>query len=225
MKKKIIGIALFGALAAGGAHAVIIDDFDVGAQVVTTAGASDTLATASALGGFRTIELVSVTGPAGANAQVLTPPGVYAHNANALTSAVSRVTWDADGAGLGGVDLVDGLLGPVFSFDILGIDQGSVDFEVVVEDTSGNTSSILAVNPGAGVQTVAFVDFVGSADFTNVDSVILTITGGVASDLTLDLLETTGMQPPPPQVLSPATLALLGLGLAAFGLLRGRRLR
>jgi len=191
------------------AQALVIDNFNGGAQSVSAPG-SDTIAYIDAIGGFRTVDITK-SGTLGATATVVAPPGIYAHSADALTSATSTIIWDANGAGLGGVNLVEGLINNVFSFDILGIDQGDIDLILTIENTFSSSDSFTFSGAGIGTESVAFSSFSG-VDFTSVDSISLRIVGGVASDLTLDLLATTGDTPTPPvtSVPEPASLGTDG---------------
>lgn len=207
MSKKVLALALATVFSVGTAQAIPIDDFDGGAQSVSSP-ISDTIAYGGAIGGFRTVSISSI-GPLGATAAIIAPPGIYSHSADALTSATSILSWNA-----GSADLVDGLINNFFSFDILSIDQGSIDLTLTVDGVSQTLAGL-----GTGNQTVAFADF-AAVDFTSVNLISLTIAGDEASDLTLDSLFTSGEQAPS-TVPEPTSLALLVAGLAAFGF--GRR--
>lgn len=224
VKKGMFGVLAAAALAAGAAtqaNAVLIDTFNADPDSLTSgagpAGPSTT-ATAEAIGGFRTIEILTSAG-AGLNtsAAVLAPiPGVYSHSEDALKSGSSKITWDANGAGLGGVDFTAGGDDRI-TMSILSIDQGNVDLILTVMDTGAGVSTLLINNAGVGAFDALYANFVGTADFTDVNSVMLEVQAGVASDLVLDLVETTNRGGVP----EPATLSLLGLA-GLMGLRRRR---
>ena len=108
-----------------------------------------------------------------------------------------------------GVDLIEGLTNNVFVLEILKIDQGSVNFILSISDLL-NVKSVTLSGAGAGIQNIAFTSFTG-INFLQVTDISLEIIGGEASDLTIDSLTTSGTVP------APTTLALLSVGLVAFG--------
>ncbi|BCG63939.1 MAG: hypothetical protein methR_P1689 [Methyloprofundus sp.] len=185
MNKNILGLAVVAALTTGTANAATIDTFDDAAMSV----AADGTATVAALvaGGFRTVDMVK-TGPLGATASVLTPPGIYSHSADALTSAISTITWDANGAGLGGLDWVEGLINNTFDIDILSTDlAGAITLTLLATDTFGGSDSVTTPSTGAGILNIAFSSFSG-VDFTSMDFLSLQVNGITAADITLDSL-------------------------------------
>lgn len=223
MKKLTLNLALAAALTttafvAGTAQAVIIDDFNSGEQSIDANGSSLAFSP-GAIGGFRSID-IEKNGLQGATAAVLVGPdlGIFSHSADALTSATSVITWNALGMGLG-VDLVEGLTDNVFSFDILSIDQGNIGLTLGVQDTFGGTDSYTFLNAGVGTESVAFSHFAG-VNFTSIHSLSLTVEGGVASDLTLDQLATSGSSASVPE---PTALMLLSGGLLGLGGIRRKR--
>ncbi|MCI5167045.1 MAG: PEP-CTERM sorting domain-containing protein [Candidatus Electrothrix sp. GM3_4] len=214
MKKLTFSLALAAVFAAGTAQAIIIDDFNDGQQTIEANGSESIYA--GAIGGSRSVS-ISKDGLLGATAHVLPSPwGIFSHSADAQTSAISIITWDANGLGLGGVDFVEGLTNNVFSFDILDIDQGAINLTLEVRDTLGGTNSYNIFNAAVGTESVAFSHFAG-VDFTTIDFLSLTVAGGQGSDLTLDTLATSGS---PASVPEPTALMLLGGGLLGLGGIR-----
>ncbi len=124
MKQFISLISIILLMGAGhSAYAsTFIDTFDDPIPQTATPGSPSTTPTINAIGGYRKIE-ISKSGPLSASAYV--GGGIFAHSADALTSAQSKITWDANGAGLG--------LNMITPNDTLGF-AGSSCFECFVID-------------------------------------------------------------------------------------------
>ncbi len=209
---------------------VIIDNFnDATTQFVvdTGGGATSTVATANALGGFRTIDIND-----GGNFSTATVMnGMYSHNGAAGAAATSTVTWDAAGAGLGGIDLLAtdtlGFMNSTcfecFVLEIISIDQGDVNLTLDLEDIAAGTASVTSLNAGLGIFEILFSNF-NSVNLALINSISLTVHGSAASDLQLNLLGYTGAAqiiPPPTSAVPVApTLWLLLLGLIGFSTFR-----
>lgn len=173
-----------------------IDTFDDFDPQVATPGSPSTVATTNAIGGYRKIEITK-TGPLSATAFV--GGGIYAHSADALTSAISTITWDANGAGLG-IDLLTpdtlGFTGSscfeCFVIDVESIDQGNVDLTFKIIDAASHMSSFTATSVGLGINEFSFSNFGSLVNLSDIDSIALIVDGATASDLTLNFEGFTG---------------------------------
>lgn len=165
---------------------------------IATPGSPSTVATSNAIGGYRTIE-ISKTGPLGASAYV--GSGFFAHSADALTSAQSKITWDANGAGLGlnlmtpndTLDFAGSSCFECFVIDVVSIDQGNVNLTFELFDGS-NQSSFTAPGVGLGINEFSFSLFSG-VNLNDIFSIALIVDSGVASDLVLNFEGFTGSAP------------------------------
>jgi len=213
MNKYILVFSLLAMITSNIAHAAMIDDFTeesmnirVDYPPLSGSDTASTITNTSAFGGGRTIS-ISKSGPLSASANVIAPPGIYAHSADALTSATSTISWHSDI----GIDLIEGRTTTNFALDILSIDQGNIDFILSVTDVFNNTDSYSLLEAGTGIQFIALSLFSSTIDFLQVTDISLRIVGGEASDLTLNSIST---------VPTPSILVLLSMGLVAFRLNR-----
>ena len=237
MKKYILSIATVAALSVTGsvlAAPITIDTFDDGgvAYIVNTSNptAIGTITSGSAIGGFRTNKTDFVEGLLGGNTGAFNMGGgigtAFAFSSDSLTRIKSQITWDAAGAGLGGVDLTQGkpLDEAYFSFNIIDIDQGSVNLGLILEDTNGQTTSVSSQGMVAGSdQRVFFNSFFDDNPlfaFDSIDSISVNISqSSFAADFIFDSFETDFVVPPvPPQSSTPIPAAIWLFGSGLVGL-------
>ncbi len=220
-----------GMIISGQARAMVIDNFDSGPGVVSSDGIAGplNLPAAGALGGSRTLQILGFPTDAdpvsdGAALEVATPPNATGHSQNAFApGGRSMITWDANGAGLGGLDLTDGGLSNGIKFDLLSIDVGSVDATVKVVDTSAAEATLAVSDLMMGSNHFMFADFLGSVDFAAVDAVMLVIDADKNSDLRIDLIQTIDVAPSGVPEPMNAVLSGMALGTLAHATRRRRR--
>lgn len=225
------------ALAAMPAQALIIDNFDTGPQFVvstflpgpTTIGG---LVGTDTIGGSRTVEIYDPTGAI--KAECATAPGAttlsvgsgtLAHGQNSVSGGCSRVTWDAGGTGLGGVDLTDGGTDNGLMVDVVAFDTGIMSATIEFIDTSAGSGTLeLSGVVGVGSNFLAFVDIVGAVDLTMIDSIILTIVADASTDAELEIVGTTFFEEPDPMDMpEPSIIGLLGIAAVGLGYAARRR--
>ncbi|MFK5947170.1 MAG: hypothetical protein QM500_00175 [Methylococcales bacterium] len=210
MNKYILALSFLLAATSNIANAAMIDNFteesmsvSVGFPPLSGSASASSTTTISAFGGGRTIS-ISKNGLLAASANVIAPPGIYAHSADALTSATSTIAWHSNT----GIDLIEGRSTTNFALDILSIDQGNIDLILSVTDVLNNTGSYTLSGAGTGLQFIALSLFSSNINFLQIRDISLKIVGDVASDLTLNSIST---------VPTPSVLILLSMGLVAFG--------
>jgi hypothetical protein len=230
--RKLLPLAVLGALAASNAQALVIDTFDDTAQQVIASPPgipvpqSDLAAAPEAVGGSRNIAITAASGLVQATANTAPTAGAYSHSNASGVTGTSEITWDNAGGGLGGLDLTDGGLSDALQLVITSIDQGDVTLAFEVIDTNSNASTLTLAGLGIGTHFFFLTDFVGTADLTIAASIKLTVNAGEASDLTLDLVRTNERPPDSvPEIDAAAgtgAIALLG-GMVALRTERRRR--
>jgi hypothetical protein len=232
MFRKTLTAIAFTALTVGSAQALVIDDFSV-TQLLSDPGTTSSSvagATTSIIGGEREASVLRVTGgdPATLAFNSSSSGTMSIANGTGGTS-MSTVVWDGVGsAGLGGEDLT--VSGAQDAFDLRVIaNDFAADVTVTVLDTFGNIAALTQASTGGipGPASIPFLfeyaNFVllfgASIDFTSIDAVGLDVDANLnATDIELDFFGTTTTVVP-----EPATLAILGLGLAGIGFARRRR--
>jgi len=198
---KLLAGALSLVLVAGmlsPAFALTVDDFTSGANDLTATDGSTTdsntntsLPASETIGEARYVQVDGVF-PEGAGSDVMArsnpPAGVMSFSSDPDSIGTFYLKWDADGAGLGGVDLTqDG--GDRFLVKLQHADQNS-DVKMVVMDQSAGSSEH-TIMTGAGEQTLEFKfsDFSAGADFTDVDKIELTVFGIDSGDYRIDYID------------------------------------
>jgi hypothetical protein len=229
------------ALVAASAHAQIvtntIDTFSNAQTVSVIAGsATNTIAAAGAIGGYRTMVLTATDNenelPISLNVSSTTKRLILSTPSSATASF--SVTWGGLGGtnGLGGFDLIAGNPSPLQSnlkFSLRSADFSS-SFTWTFIDTASQTASYTGTFP---VETstapdlaynIALSSFTGAINWNSID--FITFSGGGVAELDLSMsapfsMETTMMAPVP----EPGTWAAAALlaGLAGFIHWRRRR--
>ena len=241
MKKLVhyaLGLFASTAIIAGGGEALAVsltlDTFDVdqGPLVVlpippTFPSDGEVGPDVTILGGFRDLEATGNGVFPFATTLTVTSGSLSLSN-TVNTTGTATATWDGQGdQGLGGVDVtLNGVL-DALAIDLISSDLPGLTLEVSVSDQTNSSSSLVrtfnAPVPQPTRELFNFADFVGSADFTDVDSIQLVISGPPEIDAAIALVEFTTTTPPVTSVPEPTTLfgTLVALG---FGIARKRKL-
>lgn len=126
-------------------------------------------------------------------------------------NSISTVTLDANGAGLGGIDITDGGKNDRFLFNIVNIDL-SANFQITLRDTSAvaATFTLSGINT-TGDKAIFFsqLDTFGTINLNSIDSITYVISGQNDFDFAIDQLVTRGTEMPEPSTV----FSILGIGV------------
>lgn len=212
---RILTVSMIAILAAGGASAatVLIDDFneDQFAADAPAFGIPNSSSTAAAVpGGTRLITAANDDGTQ-LGTQVAISGGSLSFSNTSGTSGTGTLEYND----LDSFDLTFGGNGTGFVYDLERTDFDLL-FSVTATDEDGNSSSFSATFPGFSSEVFvgSFSEFAGSADLTNLDSLVFTAGGNGVLDLDATI-NSIGVNVVP----LPASALLLGgalLGAGAF---------
>jgi hypothetical protein len=232
MKRFALTVFVLPLLSLAASAAIVIDNFDSGVtDIELTAGSDSQLASGAVSGDilldsrFVELQLENNTGLT-ASTKANPPTGQFAWSNESGVDSIAMLTWDDNGSGLGGLDLTDSGASDAILISLVDIDL-TAELTFTIEDTGGGVS-ILEVNGlSPGEIKFPYASFAGSADFTSVNSIKLTLDGPESVDVTLDLLETSTIIPPPITAIPEPTsiLSFAGLLAVALGAVALRRRR
>ena len=154
-----------------------------------------------------------------ATAESNPPVGMLGLSSSTGVTAMFELLYDADGAGLGGIDLTEGGTSSGFTVFFASADAGAAT-TVTLMDTAGDTlENTLNTAAGPGFLFFDYSLFTGIGDITDIDAIQIEIQGQIDGDYQIDLLESRNTPLPEPLT---ATLGTLGLGILGISLKRRR---
>ena len=212
------------------ATSLTIDDFsqpNIGQSISVTGTGSVSSTTdglTGVIGGARTMRISVLTSDFGLRSSLNVSgsgEGTLSLGNDSGQNGVGTVIWDANGEGLGGIDLTNGGTLPYLQSRILASDL-DLGFRIDITETAaeGGSTAFWTTNLGPGVSYVnqLLANFNNSANvnFSKVDKIVLTLSGPFAQDATLDNLEVTNTlgaaSVPEPLTLLSVFASVSGLG-------------
>ncbi len=237
MKYRLFGgvAAIVTSLLAVNANAVTIDTYNTSQFLNTSGGASSSSVNDvnNILGIEREVTITPISGTTSSVSVNGTNPGTLEWANGAGSQSTIVITYDGVGSGgFSATDFTDGGTNDRFLFNVEFADFAN-NITIDVTSDSGATSSLTTSTPSAVFGSpqgfsMLFSNFVGTADFTQITVLEMTLTTVVdAADLRLDFLATadaTENPPldPPPVVSAPKSLAIFGLALIGMAGYRRR---
>lgn len=219
LSATVLGVCALPALG----EALLIDLFDTppgGVSLSDTAGGGSATALttgAEIIGGWRAVSLTAAgVANLAATVDINVAPGVLAISNGPGVSSVTGLTYDTDGAGLGGLDLLAGGLDS-FQFDLILGDFAST-LSVTLYDGATTAEAIipLPTAPPAGSFTIPFVDFTvvgGGNPFASLDKIQISLTAPASADIIIDNFAFSGPGIP---VVPEGSAVVAGLGMLSL---------
>jgi|GEM_PF-2213636 len=149
--------------------------------------------------------------------------GQLSFSNNVGTNGSGMIVWDGDDnpttiddTGLGGLDITNegGMILDRIDVDIVSSDLPGLELGFDIYDVNGNVSSLTqtfnSIILNASTESFLFTNFAGSADFTNIGAIKLTINAPPEIDVTLSQIQITGTATVIPAPAAAGT-SLLGL--------------
>ncbi|MCP3909167.1 MAG: PEP-CTERM sorting domain-containing protein [Oceanicoccus sp.] len=239
MKKQVLYGVIAGTLmlSAGSATAIVIDDFSGNAYSASAPSTGDAAGISSS-GFARTVDITTSAGDTTVKLNSGASLGAYSHSQDAGVTGTSQVTFD-----LGGLDVTEGSTQNAFRLGLISVDSnGIIGINVDGAASSLSTNSIIIANNYVlpSYADFLFSDFVGTVDFTNVNTFTISVDGSAQAALNTEIsivgtacsgLSSSGGSgsgtdstdcEPTGNIPEPTTLVLMTLGLAGLGYRRRR---